>query len=619
MDSAAAETAKRPAKGGDTFDFCGMPDERFERMNALIIKLEHPRAFKPANVGDGGADMVLAKADGSGYEHCWQSKHFPKKMYWDKCEKSLAKARKRWNPENYTFIFPRELSATEEKTFQKKFGGLDIKVDYLNSVDLEARLIGSTAGDRIVRRFFDDPELHRERTYQAIQAGGRLDNPLDAMDRTANIGAFLAGEDPYFSYPVSTHEPGTGTSPPLDAIMSLTQGNDTVHTRLDVVPRDPDAMDLYAPRFVLQPREGEDGEHAAELLQEAMAKGEGIAIDRGLEMTFTRLPPGLEDYLGKPITGQVELRPVGRVTLPPAPWRARLSASSAEGEAALDVELKPIAAPPDGWDAALRGESAGLTVTLMFRAKGEGGQLGLQINYRLGDAPVREQLAALTFACVTTATGTVTITDIGDTGRPDVQMPTAAAPLRDDLRELLVFFENVRRVEEWAGIEYDVPEELTGQDLAAAAELGQVIRDGGRDVIWRHFEITVSAVQAQALHGASIRVEQPVQANLLGRTDQLGFVRLDLTDFKVVSEEPADTDGEVRVRIEPTDEKAANVFERLVKERTVATDANPQTGAATRTAQKRTTRPKDSNGPGPSPKRRRSKKPTGKTRRGRRK
>lgn len=123
----------------------------------------------------------------------------------------------------------------------------------------------------------------------------------------------------------------------------------------------------------------------------------------------------------------------------------------------LDIELKPVEEPPEGWVAALVGEYDGLTATLTFRRHGEGGQLGLGLHHSQGPAPVREQLAALDFTRVTTAVGTVTISDIGGTGRPDRQMETQVAPLPEDLLELLTFLENVRCVEEWGGVECELP------------------------------------------------------------------------------------------------------------------------------------------------------------------
>lgn len=514
--------------------------------------------------------MVLAESDGDGYERCWQSKNYPGSMHWGKCEKSLSDAREHWNPKHYTFVFPRELSAKEHKTFQEKFGEFGIKVDYWNSLELESRLLSSSEGGRIARAFFDSPELERERTYQAIETGGRLDTPFDALYRNVSLGAFLADRDPYFSYPTSTHEVGQpGSSPPPEAVMSLIEGDEKVRARLDVVPRDYEAMDLYGPEFVLEAATSEAGDR----LRKALEDGEAVEIEDGLTFTFTRLPPALEDLVGQPIAGKVVLGQAKRVERGPSPWRARLSASSAEGDAELDIELKPMYQPPEGWDAGLQGEYGGVTATIFVRRRGEGGQLSLNLRYSRNRAPAREQQAALNFARVTTAAGTLIVTDIGGTGRPELQMQTAIVPMSEDLRELLAFFENVRVVEEWAGIEYELPEKLVGRDAMFAAKLAHMIRKGGREIVWSDFTIPLLEGETEPLKGGHIlRWEAPVQANLFGRTHRLGFLRADLVDYKLVSEEPVkDEPGYVLAHIEPANDQAARVFERLVKKPTGTT------------------------------------------------
>jgi hypothetical protein len=43
------------AKDATAYSIVGMLDERFELMVARLVRLEFPRAFKPANTSDGGA------------------------------------------------------------------------------------------------------------------------------------------------------------------------------------------------------------------------------------------------------------------------------------------------------------------------------------------------------------------------------------------------------------------------------------------------------------------------------------------------------------------------------------------------------------------------------------
>jgi hypothetical protein len=561
------------AKGPTHFDLLGMSDEAFETMNARLIRLEYPDAVKPANVSDGGADMVLPKEDSSGYARCWQSKHYPKNIRWEKCEKSLADAREHWDPEHYTFIFPRELTVGEQKTFDKKFRALDIRVDYWNGEELQARLTGSDAGERIARRFFDDAGSDRERTYQAIEAGKRLDNLGDALDRLSNLGRFAADRDAYFSYPGVTHEQ-QGPAPPMTpgTVLSVSEGDGKVVSRFDVVPRDDEAMERFAPQFTLQPAEGEIGQRAAELLQQALSEGRGAEIE-GLDFTFTRLPPGLEHLVGQRMTGhQIVLGKPEPVRLPVPPWQARVAA----GEASLDVRLTEMPQPPDGWDLGLSGSSGGLVATMLFRRRGEGGQMTLNFHYTRGDAPVREQLAALHFLRAATAADAVVVTDQGETGRPELRLPPSVDSLPPELDVLIAFLENVRSIEEWVEIEFMLPETITATDAQGVARLAAIIRDGGWRATWNHFELTLATEGIEPLRGGHVlRVEQLMKANVLGRTVELGFGQFEFVDFHIASEDPApDQPGQVVVRIEPNSAEAANVFQRLVKEPTPAQQAN---------------------------------------------
>lgn len=558
------------SKGATSYDLASMSDEDFERMVARLVRLEHRSSFKPANVSDGGVDMVLPKADRSGYARCWQAKHYPKNIRWPKCEKSLADARKHWDPEHYTFVFPRELTVGEQKTFDEKFGSLDITVDYWNGEELQGRLTGSEGGARVARVFFEDAE-DRERQYQAIEAGGRLDTPRDAADRLSNIGTFLASRDAYFSYPATTHEQG-GPSPPAapGSVMSVARGDGTVESRIDVVPRDEEAMERYGPEFVLQPTEGEAGESAAQRLQEALGEGKAVEIDEGLDVTFTRMPPALGDVVGQRMTGgKVSIgvaQPVGRAV---PPWKAQLRASSGEGDATLDVTLEPTESPPDGWDGVLSGTCGGLVVTALFRQRGEGGELNFNFRYQRTDAPVREQIEALAFMRAISASGELVITDRGTTGRPQLTMRTPVQPLADEHRALLAFLEDVHAIEEWGGGQFQLPDEVSAKQARDVAVVADLVRRRGRDLRWTDSEFTLRAEAVPQLReGGHVRIERAIAAKVLGREVELGYTQLDLGSYIVTSERPASKPGYMVVRIEPGSDASASVFERLVKERT---------------------------------------------------
>lgn len=561
-----------PAKGTTRYDLKGMPDEDFERMVGRLVRLEFPEAIKPANTADGGADMALPK-EGGGYERCWQSKHYPGAINWTQCKKSLAAAMKNWDPSHYTFCFPRELTSKEQQTFDKHFRGedADIKVDYWSGEELQARLVGSDEGQRVVRTFFGDG-LDPERMYQAMEAGGRLDTKEDALDRMSNLGEFLSGGDAFFSYPGATHE-SEGPGPPLTegTVMSFAKSDGKVTSRVDVVPRDPEAVERYGPEFVLSPTDDEKGREAAARLQEALSEGKPVAIEEGLDMTFTRLPPGLDEFRGKRLTGgRIELGKPQRVRRPLPRWDARLRAETDAGKAMLDVSLKETADVPEDWDGALVGTRGGLTVTALFRQRANRGEINWNFKHARDDSPVREQLDALRFLSALSGQGELLIRDRGASARPDMRVPTPRSPVSSESRALLTFLEDVRVIEEWAGMEFTLPETVMADEARWIGQVADVVRNKGRSLTWHemHFTIREEGVP-QLREGGVLRVEHPVAVRIFGQLVDLGYQRFQLTDYTVSSAEPApDQPGHQDVRIEPKDADGQQMFELLVKEQT---------------------------------------------------
>jgi hypothetical protein len=568
------------AKGATRYDLVEMPDEEFESMCARLIRLEFPAAFKPADTFDGGADMALANDDG-GYIRCWQSKRFRSNVPWTKCKKSFAAACTNWNPEHYTFCFPRELTIGEQKTFDKHFRrpATDIKVDYWNGEELQARLNGSDEGQRVARTFFDDVALDRENTYRAIEAGGRLDTPMDALDRLSNIGGFLAGKDAYFSYPSATHE-AEGPSPPVTpgSVMSVGTIDRDVASRIDMVPRDEEAMERYGPRFVLQPTDSEEGMRAAERLQQALREGQAVEIEEGLDVTFTQMPPGFEDVVGqRMVGGTVQIGPARLVRPEAPPWKTRMRATTDAGTASLDVYLQQADVVPAGWDDEFAGRYGGLDVTGRFRRRGTGGELRWTLRYSRDDSPIREQVAALQFVKATCGTGELVLSDVGNTGRPELRLPTEPGDFLAESLALLTFLEDVRAIEEWADVEYVLPPKVSASEARDIAHIAHIVRNRGRSIRWKHVEMTVRRPAVQPLRdGRLLRIEMKARATILGRVVALGYSRLEIADYNVATVQPAAGQPDTfHVRVEPAEGDDAPIVEQLVKHRTPTTKRPP--------------------------------------------
>lgn len=569
------------AKGPTRYDLVGMHDEDFEAMAGRLIGLEFEEAFKPANTSDGGADMVLPDNEG-GYEHCWQAKHYPKAIKWDECKKSFAAAQENWKPSHYTFCFPRELTAREQKTFDKHFRNKNVKekVDYWNGEKFQTLLNASDEGQRVARTFFEDVELDRERTYAAIEAQGKLDTTEDRLDRLSNIGGFVAGQDAYFSYPGATHEAeGPGPGPTPGTVMSVEKTAGGITSRFDVVPRDAEAMERYGPELVIQPSEGEEGQRAAERLQEALSEGKAIEIGEGLDLTFTRMPPGMKDIEGERITGgKMRFGEPQRVRQPIPPWVAHLRVESDTGTAELDVRLEQTDDVPEGWDDMLVGEYGGLTLTVIMRwREGKGGEIRWNFRYTRNDTPVREQLDSLRLLAALGGTGEVIVTDNGPAKRPEARTPTPGGGVADATRALLAFLEDVRAIEEWSGVEYQLPDDLPAQEARSVAIVADIVRNQGRSITWHDMRMTVRESGLPMLRqGRVIRVEHTAGANVLGRLVDLGHTQLEVAGYKIESETPAaGQPGFVNVCVKPRDPEGEKVFERLSKEKTRAKKPPP--------------------------------------------
>jgi hypothetical protein len=338
-------------------------------------------------------------------------------------------------------------------------------------------------------------------------------------------------------------------------------------------------MERYGPEFVIQPSDGDEGKRAAERLSEALSQGKAIEIGEGLDLTFTRMPPGMKDIEGKRVTG-------GRMTFgePRAvrqaipPWVPRIRVESDTGTAELALRLEQTDEAPDGWDDLLVGEHGGLTVTVVMRwREGQGGEIRWNFRYARNSAPVGEQLDALRLLSALAGTGEVVVIDEGPAKRDEVRMPTPASGVPDESRALLAFLEDVRTIEEWANVEYQLPDDVPAQEARNVAMVAEIVRHEGRSITWHDVRMTVPESSLQMLRqGRVIRIEHTAAANVLGRVVELGHTQLEVAGYRVESSTPTvGRPDHVDVCITPRHSDGEKVFERLTKLKTLATKPPP--------------------------------------------
>lgn len=566
MSSPRQIQPKRPTQ----YNLLVQPAEDFEKMIARLVLLEFPTAIKPATTSDGGADMLLPAAEGhDGYDRCWQAKHFPAGISWAKCKESLKGAREHWDPAHYTFAFPRDLTKTEQKTFRRHFGGLDIMVDYWNGDRLQGLLTGSDEGQRVARTFFDDVEMDKKNLQRSIEVGGRLDSVDDALDRLSNVGGFLASGDAYFSYPAVTHETdGPGPSAASGSVMSFSSSEGQITSRIDIVPRDAEAMERYAPEFVVAATDDETGRQAREKLEAALREGKAVEIGEGLELTPTRMPPAFQEIVGKPLTGTVQIGPAELARPEAKPWKATLTAEGgADRRASVSVVLAQTPKVPDGWDDCFEGTVGGLTVTALFREfRTGGGEFRWNFRHRRDSSRVRAQLRALRFMQALGGGGEIIID--GEGGRLS-KSRVGANPLPSDALALIAFFEDVRTIEEWADVEFDLPETVEAEQARSVAYLARMMRGVRLPVTWEPFDVTVNDLRKLS-EKVVLRIEGRSGARILGQEVKLGFARVEMTEYDVIEQaKTSDGSGMVSARVQPIGDGAGQGFESLSKARTI--------------------------------------------------
>ena len=535
-----------------------MPDDQFELLCHRLIRLEHPEVEKPADSGDGGADALLP-APGGDYAHAWQAKHFPGRMRWDNCRKSFRDARRSFQPERYTFCFPRNLTKTELQTFDRHFRGesAEIPVDYWSGDEIQARLTETPEGQVIAKHFFGDDGQTLEEIKRAVQAKGLLDTPQDALDRMKPIGEYLAAGDPYFSYAGSVYRDGVETMPPGGTIMSISEGGEGVTSRIDVVPNDEEAMDLHAPKGTMR--------FPVEVYREAeetLARGEDFTAE-GIEVTWEQLPPALSEELGRPRRADVTIGPAGHPPL--APWDARVSVENQGDRAQIDIDLRPVD-PPEGWEGALEGNRAGLTLRMFTRRVGDGGEVEFKYSYNLSRDPARQQLEVLRFMDLAARPGGELRIAERRRSEREATLQTGAPEDTERLEALRTFLGWVVEIEDWTGVTLPAgPEQFTQENFSSVAEIAAAIRRGGFNVTVGEIELVAAPDAPDELDKQGpILMRRDLEATLLGRKVPLGPSQIVLENYEINELEP-DEKGRRRLRLRPGSAEAANVLEKIAK------------------------------------------------------
>jgi hypothetical protein len=309
---------------------------QFERLVFDLVLDENPDAVRPRPPDEGADTLVLANEGEPA--RVWQAKRFTGSIRWEQCEESLRTAIASYKPQSVTFVFPKDLTAAQLRSFETRLrtigAAAGVSVDHWGVSVLRNRL-QRNAHVRI--RYFG-----YDRQTMMDVAAGRLAS-ADPITQAMNLEEAFGADDPGFEYEVELLR-GPMPEPRIVAGSSVTimlrEGPRTL--RLAVRAREDDS----GPVAVWSFDEGERGEAARNAAMLATARGdEEVAIESGfvvqlvnaprlMRETFEQTPP--EDRQGRfvfqpgpgiPVTitihgagGSSSSRQVTVYPFPPAPW-----------------------------------------------------------------------------------------------------------------------------------------------------------------------------------------------------------------------------------------------------------------------------------------------------------
>jgi hypothetical protein len=393
-----------------------------------------------------------------------------------------------------------------------------------------------------------------------------------AIEQLVDVGGLLAQSDAHFDYlPTAGRTGGPIHDIPEDSVMSYSEVGGTVTSRIDVVPRHPEALERYGPQVTFSPAEGEAGQRAVTLLNDALRVGRSVEITEGLDVTFERMPPFFASQTGRRVSGgTVRLTPLGddRPRRPIPEWGAQIRMTSGSDSASLRVRLRQTETVPDGWDDALVGQRAGVGVTALFRWTDRSGQIRFNFKHLPDKSPVREQLAGMRFLEMLSRGGEMVITDQGKAKRPPLRMERAPSEVPPDAQALLVFLNDLSIIEERTGAKFTLPDEISAEEVRHVAEVAALVRNGERSVTWHDANLTVLEPAVKNLRdGGVMRMEETASAVVLGLEVQLGVLRRDLPAYEVVDVTPLDDqEGTFHVEIRPPNPAVAKIKEVLLRQ-----------------------------------------------------
>ena len=497
--------------------------ELAHRENPKVRRLKHP---------DGGADTLLPEEPGRQAE-VWQAKRYPDSINWQECEDSLDSAIERWKPSRIIFAFARDLSEVLEKSFKTRLvdpgreRGVDVEL--WNLSELVRRLDDNQ--DLKVRLFGAEQEGPLDAVMRMAQAGGKLQDADDLIERAETLSEFAEQQDRDFTYSITSAAAST----------PIPQWENSLHLRMTVIGGGRQATVAAWPREGVEVGktfwfvDDETGRAARQEALEHWARGEEAVVTEGAQIQFST-PELMRQLLPDPET----LGRGGRLRIPAATaFEASLEVTAGGETHTRNFEVRPVPPRQGASAAALAGYAGSVLVEVNFRDQDEAVSADFALHSRFSpDAHESAEAAALMHAWCTHEHVRFRSKELfpnGIEGKSDVPEFADAAEEMEWRRE---FYADVAFLEDRLGVELPLPEETTSEDLAAVRTAAMVLRSGEGTGTFEEATafvqnpLEIPGIPDQFAKAGTVR--RMVSYPVFGRELQLGLADYEIPPVRVV-------------------------------------------------------------------------------------
>jgi len=535
--------------------------KRFEDLVAVVVFDEHPTAEQLSSP-DGGADVLLERG-GAGVK-AWQAKHYPRKIHWKDCIKSLDSVVKNYDAREVVFVYPRNMGSQVKKSFREHLRDRHpgVEVSYISGAQLIDKL--RRRGDDVVTEFFGpDPRDQASQFARQLAAEGlqvTKQPEADPLTQRFQLADEAGRRDRYFRTEITLRTGETPMSEWAEEPMLLVSASESDRElRIAAWPEKKmeDALSLWF-------EDSEEGRRARWEVGEMLARDGKATLPKGAGVRLNKVPEAIKAVSDAPpeVLTDVDVRAEGSS-------RVRLSGTHEGEQIERTMELVSVPSteePPEGFEAMEFGCMDGELALFLRTIWREGElQMSVDLEFVLLDPTRREGIVdALRLLVALDEGGQMEF--LGSSVPAFPVGPTISDERLENNRLGLRFFSSLRIVEDALGVD-DLPlgEVVTQKENDAAATAAHLIESKTGEFTFTEFtgEMPVEEVEALEREGFErVTVRFPVRTELLGRELYFGVGEAELPLPEMIEISDAEDPSKRRLSLEWPD-KPSVAFELI--------------------------------------------------------